>query len=694
MEKELILEIGTEEIPASFIEWAIKDLYKIAKQELDGNFLNYEEITTYGTPRRLVLRVTALAPSQENRTKETHGPPIKIAFDKKGNYTKAAMGFAKSQGVKPKDLIVAKRDRGEFLTLRKQLKGQKTEKLLKYILPRIILSIPFRKSMKWGDGEVTFARPIRWALTLYGGKIVPFNLEGLKSSSKSYGHRFMGKGSIKMANWDDYVSALRENFVILNQDERKSMIEKGINGLASEIGGRIEEDSDLLETVTNLVEFPVVLKGEFENEFLNLPKEVLISVMKNHQKYFPVFADPDGDKLLPCFIFVCGTPVKNVEIVIKGNERVIKARFSDARFFFNEDKSSPLENKLERLKEMVFLSKVGSYYNKTERLTKLASKLGDKLGLKEDVVDLARAAYLSKADLATQMVFEFPELQGIMGKYYAEISGEKTKVAKAIEEQYMPSSREGKLPQTNIGVVISIADKLDSISSCFISGLTPTGTSDPQALRRQAIGIINIILDRNLELSLKGSFRLSLKTIIDQDNNGFSEQDGKVIEDIIDFMKERFRNITITDGFTSDVVDSVVTVDFDDVLETRKKIEAISEFSQAPDFEPLGIAFKRVVNIVKHQGKSRIKDNLMEPVEKELYKSLVETKEKAEFEIGRKDYSAGLFIMKELKEPVDKFFDNLMVMHQDPEIRQNRVSLLREIRDLFFKIADFSKLKA
>lgn len=692
MAKELILEIGTEEIPAGFIEWAIRDLSEIAAKKLEGASLKFESISAYGTPRRLTLRVTGLAEKQEDVTQEIYGPPVKIAFDENGNYTKPAEGFAKSQGVDVKELITVSRDRGDFLAVVKKSRGLKTDRLLKELLPDIMLSIQFRKSMKWGSGEITFARPVRWILALYGGKTVSFELEGLKSGNKSRGHRFMRPKPFKVTGWGDYTEGLDTGYVMLDQDRRKSEIDRGVKELASKLGGGIEEDADLLETVTNLVEYPVVLKGNFEKEFLDLPKEVLISVMKSHQKYFHVVSRNDTSKLLPYFIFVCGTPVNDTEVVSRGNERVIRARFSDARFFYDEDRRGSLEDKVENLKGMVFLSDAGSYYDKTERIKLIAGELADSVGYAGKKTVILRAASLCKADLATQMVFEFPELQGIMGRYYALSSGESEETARAIEEHYMPVSRDGALPGSEEGAVVSIADKLDSISACFICGLIPTGTSDPYALRRHAIGIINIILDKELTLPLGHIIRCSLKSVIDQ-NNGFTDAGLETAVQILDFMRERFRNIMIEKGFSYDVVDAVIGAGFDDILDCRRKIEALSEFSKAPDFEPLGIAFKRVVNIVKGQDRTAVDETLFrESVERELYDSFADTSRSVESEITGKNYPESLSIMKNLKEPVDRFFDNVMVMDKDPDIRQNRIALLHEIRELFFKIADFSKL--
>lgn len=706
MEKELILEIGTEEIPAGFLEEAINSLRGISKRELEDNLLSYEGIEAFGTPRRLTLRITGLSDKQSDRIVETVGPPKRIAFNEDGTPTKAAFGFARAQGVDVKDLITVEREKGELVAVRRKIKGERTEKILKELLPRIILSIPFRKSMRWGEGNILFVRPIRWILSIYGGRTVPFTLEEVKSDSKTRGHRFMSPRPFRVGNWREYIEGLERGFVILDQERRRRMIKRDAERIAKEIGGTLIEDDELLETVTHLVEYPVVLKGDFDREFLELPKEVLISVMKNHQKYFPLSSDSENQNgLLPHFIFVSGTPVKNPNTVIKGNERVIKARFRDAQFFFREDTKTPLLEKIHRLRSMVFLSDLGTYYDKTERMENLAEFIGKRLGFREESVQsLKRAAMLSKADLATQMVFEFPELQGTMGKYYALISGEEEEVARAIEEQYMPTSREGKLPETDLGAILSIVDKVDTISACFISGLTPSGTSDPYALRRQAIGIINIILNKGFHIGLKDTFGAGLRQIWSQLHAVKPDlpapPDGPspspLLVEIVDFVVERFRNLMISEGFTQDVVDAVISAECDDIIETRRKIEALAEFRKAPDFEPLAIAFKRVVNIVKGQPGQEdavFQELLVEPTEKSLYQAYGEVKQGIEKAIlEERDYTKALLQMKSLKEPIDRYFDEVLVMTKDEGVRLNRLSMLWKIRNLFFKIADFSKI--
>jgi glycyl-tRNA synthetase beta chain len=417
MGKELIFEIGTEEIPARFMEDAIRDLRSVTERELRENLLTCKDISTYGTPRRLILLVTDLSDIQTDRLIEVVGPPKRIAFDKDGKPTKAAIGFAHAQGIGVTDLVISEGERGEFVAVRRTVKGEKTEKILKHLLPKIIHTISFRKSMRWGEGNESFARPIRWILSIYGGKIVKFKIDGVISGSKTQGHRFMARKPFRVEGWNNYTSELKKRFVVFDQEERKQIIQTSIDLRAREIGGIPLDDSELLDTVSHLVEYPTVLRGTFDSDFLKLPKEVLISVMKNQQKYFPVISTAiDDQRLLPYFIFVCGTPVKNEEIVIKGNERVIRARFQDGRFFFEEDLKTPLSSKSEKLKSMIFLSGLGTYYEKTLRMEEFVEQIGISLGFQNTINDIKRAAKISKADLTTEMVFEFPELQGIMGK--------------------------------------------------------------------------------------------------------------------------------------------------------------------------------------------------------------------------------------------------------------------------------------
>ena len=696
MEKELILEIGTEEIPALFLEKAREDLGNILSGELRDKGIEFEEMEIFYTPRRLSARVSGLERKQRDRTTENFGPPKRIAFDEDGKPTKAAAGFAKSQKVDVEKLVIAKRDNGEFLCVRKTVKGKKTSSVLKEILPGVISSVPFRKSMRWGEGKLTFARPIRWIAALYDGKPVKFSVENIKSSDRSFGHRFTSPKPFRVTSWGNYLKTLEKNNVVADPEKRKKIIRRDTEAAAKKIGGTIKEDPELLETVVNLVEHPTVLVGKFEEKYLRLPEEVLISVMKNHQKYFPVYSEKTG-KLLPCFIFVCGTPVKDKQVIIRGNERVIRARLNDAEFFFSEDTKKSLSAYTEDLESMVFLSDIGTYREKVERMRMLAADIFASH-------DLERAAELSKSDLATQMVFEFAELQGVMGKYYSLASKEKKAVANAIEEQYMPLTRTGELPRTKTGALLSIVDKTDNICSSFIADLAPTGSSDPYALRRQTLGIIRIAIEKKLYISLSTLLERGIGLVLDS-MDAQKARDGKLSEEelkvnILAFFSERFRNLMTESGYERNVVESVISAGFDNPLDAYRRINALGKFAKRKDFEALATGFKRVFNIAKTRPSSQLDKKLFkQKEEKDLHRAFTKTqaavlKKLADSEKAARqsDYLKALESIKTLSAPIDRFFDAVMVMDKNKKIRDNRLALLNEIKDLFFMIADFSKI--
>ena len=696
MEKELILEIGTEEIPALFLEKAREDLGKILSGELRDKGIEFEEMEILYTPRRLSVRVIGLERKQKDRTTENFGPPKRIAFDESGEPTKAAVGFARSQKVDVEKLVIAKRDNGEFLCVRKTVKGRKTSSVLKEILPGVISSVPFRKSMRWGSGKLTFARPIRWIAAVYDGKPVRFSVENIKSSDQSFGHRFTSPESFRVASWENYLKALEKKDVVADPEKRKEIIGRDTETAAKKIGGMVKEDPELLETVVNLVEHPTVLVGEFEKKYLRLPEEVLISVMKNHQKYFPVYSEKTG-KLLSSFIFVCGTPVKDKKVVVRGNERVIRARLNDAEFFFSEDTKKNLSGYTEELESMVFLSDIGSYRGKIERMRTLAA---DMFGNP----DLERAAELSKSDLATQMVFEFAELQGVMGKYYSLASGEKKAVATAIEEQYMPLARTGKLPRTKTGALLSVVDKTDNICSCFIADLVPTGSSDPYALRRQTLGIIRIAIEKKFDISLSKILECNIKLVFDsmdaQKTRAGKLSEEKLKGNILAFFSERFRNLMTESGYEKNIVESVISAGFDNPLDSYRRIKALGKFAKRKDFEALATGFKRVFNIARTRPSSPLDKKLFkQKEEKDLHKAFTKTQAAVLKKLAdskkaarQSDYLSSLESIKTLAGPIDRFFDAVMVMDKNQKIRDNRLALLNEIKDLFFMIADFSKI--
>lgn len=686
MSNELLFEIGTEEIPAGFLSKAVVDMEEIIRKSLTEKRIAFDGIQCLATPRRLVLYIKDLAPKQEDQTVEKLGPAKKASFDENGQPTKAAIGFARGQGLDVSQLETITTEKGEYLGARKTIAGQNTKDLLPDILKDFMLAIPFRKSMRWADFTLRFARPVHWILALYGGDVVPLKIEDIESGNASYGHRFMSPASFTVTGFEDYLSKARENFVIADQAERRKLILEEAEKSAAEVGGKLFYTDELLETVSLIVEYPVIVRGGFEEEYLRIPKEVLTTTMISHQKYFPI-VNNEGE-LLPYFIAVSNTKPRDISVVAKGNERVLRARLADASFFFEEDKKISLEDRVESLKKVVFHTLLGTSHKKVMRFRKLAVKIASKVkpSARKNV---DRAALLAKADLESLMVGEFSELQGIMGREYALIAGEKPEIANAIYEHYLPIVAGGELPQSDEGAIVGIADKIDTIAGFFGVGLPPTGTADPYALRRQALGIINIILSRGYSLSLSFLLDESLALLKDVLKKPAEE----VKKDILEFFKGRLQNQLIAQGYAYDTVDAVLSADMDELVQVIEKVKALQEFRSNPDFEPISIAFKRVDNILKDFKNGQFDVNLLvHEAEINLFSYFDNIKPRVEKGIAEKDFSAALNKLVALRPHVDNFFDNVMVMDKDEKVRFNRLSLLAEISALFHKIADFSKI--
>ena len=686
MSNELLFEIGTEEIPAGLLSRAVVDMEDIIRKSLTERRIGFTGIKCMATPRRLVLTIADLALKQDDQTIEKMGPAKKAAFDENGNPTKAALGFARGQDMDISQLETIITEKGEYLGARKTIAGQPTNTLLPEILTSFLLAIPFKKSMRWGSYDLRFARPVHWILALYGGNVIPLKIEDIESGNTSRGHRFMSPAPFTVTGFEDYLSKARENFVIADPAERRNLILKEAQKSAAEVGGKLFYTDDLLETVSLIVEYPVIVRGGFEEEYLKIPKEVLTTTMISHQKYFPVIND-EG-KLLPHFIAVSNTRPRDIAVVAKGNERVLRARLADASFFFEEDKKVPLEDRVESLKKVVFHTLLGTSHKKVMRFRKLAVKIASKVkpSVKKNV---DRAALLAKADLESLMVGEFSELQGIMGREYALLAGEKPEIANAIYEHYLPIVAGGDLPQTDEGAIVGIADKIDTIAGFFGVGLPPTGTADPYAMRRQALGIINIILSRRYSLGLNFLIDESLALLKDV----LKKPADDIKKDVLDFFKGRLQNQLITQGYAYDTVDAVLSADIDELVEVIEKIKALEAFRQNPEFEPISIAFKRVDNILKDFHDGQIDVGLLSAdAEINLFSSFDNIKTRVEKGIAEEDFNAALNKLAALRPPVDAFFDNVMVMDKDEKIRFNRLSLLAEISALFHKIADFSKI--
>jgi len=685
MAKDLFLEIGCEEIPAGFIPKALADMELLMKRELENARLEFGEIVTLGTPRRLVLAVKGLAERQPDAELTAMGPAKSVAYDPQGNPTKAAQGFARGQGVEVSALKLVATEKGEYLAAVKSEIGRDSAELLTEMLPRLMNAIPFKKSMRWGDLEVRFARPIHWIVALFDGVVVPFSFGNIDAGSVSRGHRFMANTNFAVTGFAQYLEECERHFVIPDPAKRKEIIRREVARVAKLAGGNVLPDEGLLEQVTFLVEYPSAVAGTFSADFLAVPREVLITSMREHQRYFSLV--DDAGKLLPVFITINNTLTEAPSVVVKGNERVLRARLSDARFFFEEDKKVPLEARVESLKSVVYQAKLGTSYEKMERFRELAACLAGKLN-PSVVAKVQRAATLCKADLVTGMVGEFPEVQGIMGREYALHGGEEPEVANAIAEHYLPTQAGGELPASDIGAFVSLADKMDTICGCFSVGLIPTGSADPYALRRSALGVINIILEKGYRLGLNDFIAASLELLAAKTSRPREE----VQRDVLEFFRVRFVNL-LADRFPADAVDAVVAISFDDLVEACAKITALSEFRKRDDFGPLAVAFKRVCNIVKDGVDTPVSEGLFEdPAEGELYRALHAVSGQVAEAVASGDYLAALSGIATLKGGVDLFFEKVMVMAEDEKVRTNRLALLTGIARLFGQLADFSRL--
>ncbi|MBN1381741.1 MAG: glycine--tRNA ligase subunit beta, partial [Deltaproteobacteria bacterium] len=682
------LEIGTEEIPAAFLPKAMQDMDDMIRRELSDMRIRHGDIKTMATPRRLCLQIADVVERQEDQILEKMGPAKRAAYDEQGNPTKAALGFARGQGVDISQIETVTTEKGEYICARKKIVGEETKALLQTFFPKYISAISFKKSMRWSAFDCRFARPIHWIVALYDSEVIFFRIENVESGNKTQGHRFMSPGYFTVAKPADYVSVLRNQYVIVDSEERKKMILEETKKAASTAGGHVLSNENLLEEVTFLTEYPTAVCGSFDEDYLKLPKEVLITSMISHQKYFPV-TDDAGD-LLPYFITINNTLARDPDVVKKGNEKVIRARLADAKFFFDEDQKVSLDSRVDGLKQVVFHTLLGTSYDKVMRFQKLASYMADKIDPSRKG-NVLRTALLAKADLDTQMVNEFTELQGVMGREYALLTGEDPVIAKAIFEHYLPVSAGGDLPETDEGAIVSIADKMDTICGFFGVGLIPTGTADPYALRRQALGIINIILKKHYPLLLDDLIDQSL-TIL-ENGNVLKKTKEETRSTVLEFFMGRFENQFIAQGYPYDVIDAVLASGLSDIAKTLKKIEALKAFKVHPDFEPLVIAFKRAGNIMKDFRDGSINPALFEcDAETNLHAAYLKTSETVVKRIDGDDFAAALVASAQLRKPIDDFFESVLVMAEDERIKFNRLSLLEKINDLFKKIADFSMI--
>ena len=684
MAKTLLLEIGTEEVPAHVMPGILAQLKENAEKTFAGLRISYDSVKTVGTPRRTALIVEGLAETQADLSKENRGPVLNIAFDADGNPTKAALGFARGQKVDAKDLV--KKDGYVYAMIHEA--GGQTRDLVSDTLKGLVDGLNFPNNMHWANLDYKFIRPLRWLVALYGDEVIDFEVAAVKSGRVSRGHRFLSEGDFEIPNADSYEKACEDNFIIIDQQRRCAMIRQQVEEVAAANGGKAEIEEDLLEEVLYLVEYPTALCGSFDEKYLKLPAEAVITPMRDHQRYFPVLKD---GQLLPLFITVRNGGKEHLEIVQHGNERVLRARLEDAQFFFDEDRKKSLEAHGEKLKTVVFQDGLGTIADKAVRLEALADYIADKLEVSEtEKKDACRAAKLAKADLVTGMVCEFTELQGIMGREYAKLDGESDAVAQAIDEHYMPRFAGDAQPASVAGRIVSLADKIDNLVATFSRGLIPTGSQDPFALRRQALGIVNMLNEAKYHICLKGlvNKELDLLNITDEAKRT------KLQNDVAEFMKLRLKNVLSEAGIRYDVVDAVF-VDINDMYAVGLRAEAVNEAVKAEEAAQTIQAFNRAGNIARKADGVEAAVNpdiFVNEVEGVLNDALKLAKAKVENAVAEQNYAVAIDELTKLAAPIDNFFDAVMVMDKDEAVKNNRLGLLKSVDNLICQVADFSKI--
>ena len=691
MAKDLLLEIGLEEMPAHVVTPSRIQLEEKVIKYLDEHHLDYETVQSFATPRRLAVKVTAIPEKQADVEEEVKGPAKKIALDAEGNWSKAAQGFVRGQGVTTEDIVFKELNGVEYVYVTKFTKGQSAKEVLTK-LNDVITSLTFPVTMHWANYDFEYIRPIHWIVALLDDEVIPFKVLDVTTGQTSRGHRFLGD-DVTFQHANEYEAKLKEQFVVVQPNERKQMIVDQANALAAEKNWQLALDEELLEEVTNLVEYPTAFVGSFDEKYLSVPDEVLVTSMKEHQRYFEV--RNDQGLLMPHFIAVRNGDNVHLENVIKGNEKVLIARLEDAEFFYNEDKKLTIEACVEKLKNVTFHEKIGSIYEKMQRVALIAQIIGRKVGLsEEELEDLKRASEIYKFDLVTNMVGEFPELQGIMGEKYALLQGEKPAVATAIREHYLPTSSEGELPETAIGAVLALADKLDSVFSFFSVGMIPTGSNDPYALRRQTYGVIRIIEDKGWTFPL-----VQLQTEVDEAVNQDVEKYGVLLNEgqaeVVEFVKARLRQLLMTKNVRHDIIDAVVSAEQADLSKLFASANILKSRFEDQDFKPSMEALTRVINLAK-KGQELLGDteegidpSLFEnKAEKELYQAVNDLSEAFATRTIAENYEA----LVNLRPLIDAYFNETMVMVEDEKVKQNRLKQLMQIAKMALSIASLDLL--
>ena len=683
MAKDLLFEIGAEEIPAGFMPNILGQLKQLAETKLNDAHLPFESIATYGTPRRLALIVKGLADTSAEISERHKGPSASIAYDADGNATKAAIGFARGKGLDVADLVVE----DGYIYAETKTAGVPAKDIVTDMLPQLITGLNFPKSMHWGNLDAKFVRPVRWLVALLDEEVIPVEFATVKSGNVTRGHRFLGADEITIKNAASYVDTLKENFVMVDQDARRELISKQLHDIAASKNASIVWDDDLLEEINYLVEWPTALCGGFEESYLALPDAAIITPMKDHQRYFPL-VDQDG-KLLPMFLTVRNGSDHSIEVVQAGNERVLRARLDDAKFFFNEDRKKPLIDRQDGLTKIVFQEGLGNLADKTERLLKLGRAFGEECGLHEDAaVVLERATELAKTDLTTGMVTEFTELQGVMGKEYALLDGESPEVAEAIFEQYLPRFAGDVLPQTEAGKVLSIIDKVDNIVATFSRGLIPTGSQDPYALRRQTIGILNILLGSEWNISLRPIFKASMELL-----NVPAEKQDELLGQVEEFFTLRLKNIFLDREVPHHVIDLLLSNNELSVADAEGLVNALLA-NRIDENVELVQAYTRMYNLVKDVEYTGVNTDLLkEDAEKALFEAASKASEASLAAWEANDYAAVVSVPATLVPAINKFFEDVMVMDKDEAIKANRLQLVRLAYSVMAIIGDISALK-
>ena len=683
MAKDLLFEIGAEEIPAGFMPNILGQLKQLAETKLNDAHLPFESIATYGTPRRLALIVKGLADTSAEISERHKGPSASIAYDADGNATKAAIGFARGKGLDVADLVVE----DGYIYAETKTAGVPAKDIVTDMLPQLITGLNFPKSMHWGNLDAKFVRPVRWLVALLDEEVIPVEFATVKSGNVTRGHRFLGADEITIKNAASYVDTLKENFVMVDQDARRELISKQLHDIAASKNASIVWDDDLLEEINYLVEWPTALCGGFEESYLALPDAAIITPMKDHQRYFPL-VDQEG-KLLPMFLTVRNGSDHSIEVVQAGNERVLRARLDDAKFFFNEDRKKPLIDRQDGLTKIVFQEGLGNLADKTERLLKLGRVFGEECGLHEDAaVVLERATELAKTDLTTGMVTEFTELQGVMGKEYALLDGESPEVAEAIFEQYLPRFAGDVLPQTEAGKVLSIIDKVDNIVATFSRGLIPTGSQDPYALRRQTIGILNILLGSDWNISLRPIFKASMELL-----NVAADKQEELLSQVEEFFTLRLKNIFLDREVPHHVIDLLLSNNELSVADAEGLVNALLA-NRIDENVELVQAYTRMYNLVKDVEYTGVNSDLLkEDAEKALFEAASKASEASLAAWEANDYTAVVAVPATLVPAINKFFEDVMVMDKDEAIKANRLQLVRLAYSVMAIIGDISALK-